>query len=268
MLDGAQRASWLAQHPDLAPAPLERLHLAWHRGFVRRVTIGNRDDGSLFEHPALRFASELVLLDQETPARIADYTRRMPHLRWFAFGDPDRRHYRRPADELVYDLAAIAPLAQLEYVFSFSATQLAAAPRLRELRLIGDPDALPRLQTASLPALEILAIHDRRSGPLGWLCTEPPPNLVELDLADEVGDQIIDELVGTPLLAQLKRLRLWSSGVTAGGARTLRRACGHLDLLDVSDPIISDEVIEILDGACREVRTISPWMRQILRRPG
>ena len=70
-------------------------------------------------------------------------------------------------------------------------------------------------------------------------------------------------------MKQLRVLRLWNARLTMEGARAItREAFGHLELLDLSDPTLDDDVIAAVAGAAREVRTISPRVRDLLRRGG
>jgi hypothetical protein len=142
----------------------------------------------------------------------------------------------------------------------------------------GDRHTFLRLGNASLPALERLVIGVRvradveqgRLDDLRWLFDRPPPSLTTLELLEvELGDELLGELARSVLLRRLRVLRLWNAGITSTGARSItRETFGHLDLLDLSDPLLDDETIAAVSGVCREVRTISPWMREILRRPG
>jgi hypothetical protein len=54
----------------------------------------------------------------------------------------------------------------------------------------------------------------------------------------------------------------------AGARAITREAFGHLELLDLSDPTLDDDVIAMVAGACREVRTLSPRLRDLMRRDG
>jgi len=274
-----RRIALLERYPELAPAEQPGLHFTWHLGFVRRVTIDTSHELDVLDHPALRFATEVVFLDPRAAdhdARKREHwvtiTRRLPLLRSLGFGDPDRRHYHYPRDRSVFDLSMLH-LPRLEQLYSCEPVQLGtAAPWLRTLRLEGDPDVLVRLQEQPLPALERLSLRDgitRQTSPrdrMRWLFDHPPPRLVDLELIGSEGDELVEAMVGTALLAQLRRLRLWNAGITTVGAGHLQRGFGHLELLDLSDPLIDEEVIPMVSGVCREVRTISPWMREIIRR--
>ncbi len=269
-----RRALLLDRHRELAPVALPNLHFGWHRGFVRRVSLGTSSDYlAVFEHPALRFITELVFLDPETSSFasfLGEVTKRVPLLRALAIGDPDRRHYHWPRERTVFDLQLLMP--QLEQLYSCEPVEIGAAPSLRTLRLEGDPDMLARLQTAALPSLEKLSIRDavlRRTtafDQVRWLFDTPPPRLVDLELIGAEGDDLAEALAGAPLIKQLRALRLWNAALTIEGARHLARTCGHLDLLDLSDPLLDDAIIAVVSGVAREVRTVSPWMREILRR--
>lgn len=273
-----RRAQLLDRHPELAPPELGGLHFEWSLGFVRRVTATSAESLDVFSHPALRFVTELVLLDPEAArfsAFLVEATKRIPLLRSLAIGDPDRRHYHWPRERTRLDLPTLLDtVPQLEQLYSCEPIELGAAPRLRTLRLEGDPAVFERLQTSALPALEKLSIRDGimrkvlAFDQIRWLLETPPPRLVDLELIDAEGDELAEALADSPMIEQLRALRLWNAGLTIKGARHLVRSCGHLDLLDLSDPLVDDATIALVAGVAREVRTISPWMREILRRPG
>lgn len=286
-LRGSDRASWarrraelLDHHLELLPRTGASIHYTWHLGFVRRVALGSsRNYHAIFGHPSLRFVTELVFLDphgrDDFVALFVEACRSCPLVRSLGIGDPDRRHYYWPRDRAVLDLGALATLPRLEQLYACEPIELGTVPDLRWLRLEGDPDVLVRLQRTPLPALQQLSLRDARLGPDGtlahvrWLLDHPPPNLVELELIGASGDLLIPALAGSPLLAQLRSLRLWNAGLTETAARAITPArFGHLALLDLSDPLLDDATIATVAGACPDVRTISPWMRVILDRPG
>ncbi|MBA2542336.1 MAG: TIGR02996 domain-containing protein [Deltaproteobacteria bacterium] len=287
---GTQRGEWRKRRADLVAAhpslvPLETgLQLVWRFGFVRRAILTKLHDVEVFAHPAFRFLSEIVVPDSEpllagfVEQFLTDVTDRVPLLRMLALGDPDVRRW--PTGGAPIDLDRAVPrLGQLEQLYTITPIAFRAAPHLRVLEIHGgDRHTFVRLGGAALPALERLVIGVRvradveqgRLDDLRWLFERPPPALTSLELLEvEFGDDMIRELVGSPLLRQLRVLRLWNAGLTRSGARLItREAFGHLELLDLSDPLLDDDTIRAVSGVCREVRTISPWMRQIERRPG
>jgi uncharacterized protein (TIGR02996 family) len=270
-----RRAELLARHPELAPPLPSDWHIEWYFGFVRRLAINSHALVGLdvFDHPSLRFLDEVVFL-APGPGAFVELFRavleRVPRLRSLSIGDPDTRQTWWPVQQS-HDLS---PLTHLERLYACEPIERLDGQALRTLRLECDTDAFRKLGAMSLPVLESLSVKNgltRREtafDQVRWLFERPPPRLVELELVDEPGDPVIEILVGSPLLAQLRRLTLWNAGITETGARHLQRAFGHLELLDVSDPLLEDHVIAMLSNVCREVRTISPWMREILERPG
>lgn len=282
-LRGSDRSTWsrrrteiLEQHLELQPRVAINLHYSWHLGYVRRITLGTSPNfGQVFGHPSLRFVTELVFLDPRSGSGfvslLVEACEQTPLLRSLAIGDPDRRHHFWPGERTVFDLPTlVAPLPRLEELYACEPVEIGEAPCLRWIRLVGDPDAGERLGAAKLPALEILSLRDvERVAHLTWLIANPPPRLRELELIGLPGSELLPALVGSPLLAQLRRLRLWNAGLTLDHARRITpEAFGHLDLLDLSDPLLDDATIAQLSGVCREVRTISPWIREITNRPG
>ena len=283
-LDGNHRGRWnlrrhelFERHPALAPPSGRGLRIEWHLGFVRRVTVSTSAAyGELFQHPSSRFVTEVVFLDYEAadfPALVAAISRLTPHLRFLAIGDPESRHYRWAHERARLDLPALVEtLPYLEHLYACEPVTIGNAPRLRTLRLEGDLDVLLHLQTAHLPALEKLSLHDfvthdvHAFDRIRWLLDSPPPGLVDLELIDIEGDDFVELLSRSALVKQLRALRLWNAGITLDGARLLASSCGHLDLLDLSDPLLSDAAIAAVAGVAREVRTVSPWMRDVLRR--
>ena len=273
-----RRAELLDQHLELQPRTGSTIHYRWHLGFIRRISLGSSLNYlAIFGHPSLRFATELVMLEPEGTALmdvLVGACQHMPLLRALAIGDPDEPHYRSTAS---YDGGALkldhfVDLSALRQLYSCQPIQLGHLPRLEWLRLEGDADAFQRLREAELPALQKLAVNHGHTSPIQivrWMIQRPPPALVDLELTDADADVLIPALIGSPLLQQLRVLRLWNANVTADTARLITRtAFGHLDLLDLSDPLLDDATIAQVSGACREVRTISPWMREILKRPG
>src|SRR5205085_2190913 len=123
------------------------------------------------------------------------------------------------------------------------------------LRLDGDHEAFAHLESASLPALERLSVQDaitrKQTGfdQLRWLLDTPPPALRDFALVGTEGNDFLVQLASSPLLKQLRALRLWNAGITAEGARRItREAFGHLDLLDLSDPLLDDATIAHVSG--------------------
>lgn len=288
-LRGSDRAAWserraalLDQHVELQPRTASTVFYTWHLGFVRRITLGTSINfTAIFGHPSLRYVTELVFLDPRATGDFltlfAEAIQHTPLLRSLALGDPDRRHYYWPkAERRIFELPALLDtLPQLEELYASEPIELGAAPRLRWLRLEGDPEVYDRLARATLPALAQLSVRDGvfgRAAPLDqvrWLLDRPPTPLRDLELIGAPGDELIPALAASPLLAQLRTLRLWNAGLTREGARRItREAFGHLELLDLSDPLLDDATIAAVSGASREVRTISPWIREITNRPG
>jgi hypothetical protein len=280
-LRGSDRAAWserrlalLGQHLELQPRTASRLHYTWHLGFVRRISLGSSANLlAAFGHPSLRFVTELVFLEptgSEFLTTFVEACERTPLLRSLAIGDPDHRHYHSPRERTLLDLPSLLDsLSTLEELYACEPVEIAAAPRLRWLRLEGDSEVWTRLARAKLPALECLSVRDGAPAPVSWLIDHPPPALHTLELIGANGNQLIAALVGSRLLAQLRTLRLWNAGLTPDGARKITsEAFGHLELLDLSDPLLDDDTIALVSGVCREVRTISPWMREITNRAG
>lgn len=275
-----RRAEVLNEHLELQPRTGSNLHYRWHLGFVRRISLGTSVNYlAIFGHPSLRFVTELVFLSpsgsSEFTQLLVEACRAVPLLRSLALGDPDEKHHHRARDREPFALSKLVDLARVEELYVCVAVEIGAAPRLRWLRLEGDPEVFERLRHADLPALARLAIRDGvfgREAPLDqlrWLIARPPPSLIDLELTGANGNELLPALIGSPLLAQLRSLRLWNAALTVETARSItREAFGHLDLLDLSDPLLDDESVALLSGVCREVRTISPWMRAILKRPG
>lgn len=273
-----RRAELLDQHLELQPRTGTTIHYRWHLGFIRRISLGSSINYlAIFGHPSLRFATELVMLEPESTAFmevLVGACQRMPLLRALAIGDPDEQHY---PSTTVYDdgapkLDELVDLSELRQLYSCHPIQIGHMPRLEWLRLEGDADAFQRLRDADLPALQKLAVKHGHTSPIQivrWMIERPPPALVDLELTDADADVLIPALIGSPLLQQLRVLRLWNANVTVETARLITRdAFGHLDLLDLSDPLLDDATIARVSSVCREVRTISPWMREILKRPG
>lgn len=274
-----RRAEVLNQHLELQPRTGEHIHYRWHLGFVRRISLGSSVNYlAIFGHPSLRFVTELVFLEP-TEASFAtlfvDACGAVPLLRSLAIGDPDEKHHHWATPHEALALPQLIELARIEQLYSCMAVELGAAPCLYSLSLDSDPDAFSRLQRAELPSLARLAVRNGTSGrnapldQLRWMIERPPPSLVDLELVGADGNDLLPALVGSPLLAQLRSLRLWNAEISVDTARLItREAFGHLDLLDLSDPLLDDQSVALLSGVCREVRTISPWMRAILKRPG
>jgi hypothetical protein len=286
-LRGSDRATWAQRRAELLNQHLEELqprtgssiHYRWHLGFIRRIAMGTSVNfTAIFGHPSLRFVTELVFLEPDLGGfeeLLAEACRQTPHLRSLALGDPDRLHpfWQEHSDPL--HLYKLVDLTRIEQLFSSDPIEIMDAPALRWLRLGRDADAFARLQRTRLPMLETLAVRNAtfsRDAPLdqvSWLLDHPPPMLRELDLPHAVARDLIPRLVDSALLRQLRVLRLWNAGLDRDLARLVTpEAFGHLDLLDLSDPTLDDETIAMLSGACREVITISPWMREVARRPG
>ena len=271
-----RRAEVLDQYLELQPRTGSNIHYRWHLGFVRRVSLGTSVNYlAIFGHPSLRFVTELVFLDPSEGGEFRTFfieaCRATPLLRSLAIGDPDEKHHHWTQEREVFQLSGLVELARVEQLFACIAVEIGFAPRLRWLRLEGDPDAVRRLRGAKLPSLETLSIRDDIYGleNLRWLVESPPRSLVDLELVGANGNELIPALVGSRLLAQLRSLRLWNAEISVETARLITRdAFGHLDLLDLSDPLLDDAAIAQVSGVCREVRTISPWMRAILQRPG
>jgi hypothetical protein len=116
---------------------------------------------------------------------------------------------------------------------------------------------------ANLPPVELVEPDHLRE-----LFRAPPPRLATLELIDALpGDEVVAALVGSPLLAQLRVLRLWNADLTDAAARYLtREACGHLELLDLTDPLLDGALAARLSTACDDVRTTNPVLDHVLGR--
>ena len=125
------------------------------------------------------------------------------------------------------------------------------------------------LARADMPALERLAVQlrpwmrDEQAPALANvapLLAAPPPRLAHLELVDiPFGDALIELVATSPLLRQLRTLRLWNAGLTLAGARHVTRdRFGHLELLDLSDPSLDDNTAAQLAHACDDVIAIPP----------
>jgi uncharacterized protein (TIGR02996 family) len=283
-----RRRALLEAHPALAPPHVAGIELTWHLGFVRRVTLVQRSS-SVTPHPAYAFVTELAIARDLDAAgtgslarHLATLAAQLPLLRRLELGDPYVRHWARGA-ELPIDLD-IDLLGQLEHLFAQSPVRFAAAPRLRSLELLGmDAPALEWLAGVPVPALERLSLGFRtpsivshaeqpvfaRVEELRPLLASPPPRLQMLELIDlPCGDELVRELTVSPLLRQLRVLRLWNADLTRDAARHLTTAAyGHLAELDLSDPLLDDELASRL-GAAPGIRTSTPLLDALLRRSG
>lgn len=284
-----RRAELLARSPELALKESSDHEVHWHLGFVRRVRIvGPKfERRELFGHPSMQFATELEVSDEGLEESwLAELTASLPLLQRLTIGS-GARYWIRAED--TFDLGrCVHHLDQLEELTSGRSIRFAGAALLRVLDLSNvTRETLDWLAKAELPKLARLALELQtprlttpemsvddapvaRIDDVRWLVTKPPRVLRELELVGaSFGDALIAALVGSPLLRQLRVLRLWNAGITAAGARAItREAFGHLELLDLSDPTLDDETIAMVDGACKEVRTLSPRLRDLLRRDG
>jgi len=282
-----RREAWLADHPELVPEPCHAIDLDWHLGFVRGVSVRDlaRHQGTLAElvaHPSLRFATELTLDEPRelTAAQLEAATGCMPLLLRLAIGDPFQRSWRSD-DDPAFDLEVLAVTPRLEQLHTSAPIALRRAPRLRRLAVSSvEPPTIEQIARAQLPRLEELSLNVRfanrrsetpRSSTLPQLCelfAAKLPRLSTLELIDvEDGDAVVRELVASPLLRQLRVLRLWNAGLTADGARHVTRdAFGHLEVLDLSDPLIDDDLAAQLARANDHVRVVGPMIRRLLRR--
>lgn len=276
-----RRGELIARHPELIPHDHEA-DLEWHLGFVRRLVVRSAVTlPALIEHPALAFLQAIVIEGAAFRDDVLAILAR-PSLRSIAFGDPDEPRWTSRFGESVVELDPIlAALPSVEYVSSRFALHTSGGD-VRSLDLgVVARDTLPMLSRAQLPHLEQLALQFSLAGwraypphpmneleDLRAMIAAPPPALTVLTLTDVPhGDDVIAALVGSTLLRRLRRLRLWSPGLSVAGARQITRdAFGHLELLEVADPLLDDDSLARLTSACAKVRTISPRMREILGR--
>lgn len=261
--DADGRTALLTRHPELRFAP-PQIDLVWHAGYVRRATIHDEPYGLAhqildYTDPAMRYLAELVFASPEvaTP-EIPD----LPTLRMLAFGDPDLG-FRHAYDGKPLELA----LDAIESLYSIVPIAVHRAPRLRALECFAmSGERLAWFARADLPALERLAFHVYAEiDPIAMLAAIPPTVTSLLIDAPKIGDRLLRALAKSPLLPRLRELQLWNADVERADAIT-REAFGHLALLDLSDPLLPDAVIERVRDICPVVRTLSPRVRALLGR--
>ena len=275
----ARRRELLARHPELAPPAHEDVGYHWHLGFVRKLVVRARTVVQLetvLSHAALRFVSTIDLdaypvLQEPTLAEIVARTPRS--LRSLRIGRESYLWQDRPALELDATFAALPQLEQLNAAIPIRFTQ-ASGLRSLELRCVGSSvfDWLPAIQAAQLASLTLHAGTYRpeiRWTELKLVVEASLPALVSLAVHHTSrGDEIVAGLASTPLLRQLRVLKLWNASLTAAGARHITpEAFGHLELLDLSDAGLADDVARQLAEVCADVRTIPERITSSLRRP-
>lgn len=282
---GHERVQWrkrrtelFERHPELVPLG-QRLELEWHLGFVRRVEFNEGADVcAVLEHPSLAFVRTVVFVDFRPDAELFPHLNK-PSLRTIALGDPGRPRWRseydnrRAPDDLDPLLAA---LPTLEHLYVRDPARLTTG-NVSSLDLgVIENLTLPMIGGAQLPRLERLTLQfslvDWRTpateglDDLRAMIAAPPATLTQLELLDVDGDAVIAALIGSPLLARLRRLRLENPNLTLDGVRRItREAFGHV-ALEVEDPLLDDAGIARLREVFPGIETISPRMRQLLRR--
>lgn len=243
-----QRAALCSRYPALVPA-IAGDHLAWHLGFVRWCALDHRGSLPALEHPACAFVIELTLRDPPSDLRLPSTVRALTiEPLGFRDGiDPNRYLARSPVlERLAVASAAIVAVPQ-------SRTLAALEVAIDDQQLLGVDWA------GLLPALSELTIQ-RGSAQLADLSAwfgRLPTTLRRLSFKSlDNGDEVVRQLADSPLLRQLRVVRLWNAGISrAGGAVLAGGAFAHLELLDVCDLAMDDATCDLALRACPRVRT-------------
>ena len=272
-----RREELLARHPELVPPQGPDLVFDWQLGFVRTLTLRGYPStprtplAPVLAHPSLAFVSTIFVdswhrMEAESLVELAAGAPRS--LRTLRLGRESQHLWREDA---TLDLdPTLAALPQLEQLFAAVPVRFGAIPTLRTLELCQVmPVTLDSLAGARAAKLESLVLWARelRAGELRRLLETPMPALVTLGLLHAThGNELIGELAGSPVLRQLRRVRMWNAGLTAAGTRHLTRdRFGHLEQLDLSDPGIDEATERALADLCPDVRIIPGRLRALVR---
>ena len=281
-----RRNDLLARHPELEPPASSNVTLDWQLGFVRAVRIRGPQPpdvlAALFAHASLAFVSTVVLSSWRifTQDELDELVACAPRtLRALDLGE--RGHAHATVDNGLDLDALFEARPALEELYAQPRVRFARAPHLRSLELVdGSPETLALVVAAELPALESLVVHFAPNPLFGASLPRPTravelrpllaarlPRLATLALQDvPFGDDLIAELVASPLLRQLRVLRLWNAGLTRAGIREITKASfGHLEVLDLRDPGLDEASERAVADVAREVLAIPSQLRALVR---